>query len=149
MEEESGVVPTTNLPVGMTSLFNVVNSIMKDKNITGGVINFLPPLDAVSTGLEPMDLPKCPKCGFTIENILTTGKAGCAVCYEFFKDELKTIVEKCQDGAIQHKGKKPKGHIQPKLSLEAMEAELKEAIKAENYALAAKLRDEIKKLKSE
>src|SRR6516225_4651817 len=71
MEEESGVVPTTNLPVGMTSLFNVVNSIMKDKNITGGVINFLPPLDAVSTGLEPMDLPKCPKCGFTIENILT------------------------------------------------------------------------------
>lgn len=106
--------------------------------------------------------PGCPTCGHTLENILNTGKLGCADCYKFYGKAILPLIEKCQGGATKHEGKVPKTKVigdkfvpkeepTPYMSkdINVLEAELKKAIEDENYALCAKLRDEIKKLKGQ
>jgi protein arginine kinase activator len=118
--------------VQTTNLFDLLSSIIKDK-------------DAVNVEVKLEPLPGCPKCGYTVQDILTTGRLGCAECYDFFKDDLKPLISKYQGGATQHKGKIP-AH---KESIEELESKLNEAVKKEEYTKAAELRDKIKKLKSE
>lgn len=91
----------------------------------------------------------CPTCGHTLEEILMTGKIGCGNCYDFYKAELMPLIEKCQAGNQSHVGKKPKTKPEKPMpnKIPDLEKQLQEAIKDENYALCAKLRDEIKRLK--
>jgi protein arginine kinase activator len=118
--------------VQTTSLFDLIGAVLKSKSPT-----------EVEVKLEP--LPGCPKCGYTVQDILATGRLGCGECYNFFKNDLMPLVSKYQGGATQHKGKIPLH----KESIEELELKLKEAVEKEDYTKAAELRDKIKKLKSE
>lgn len=89
-----------------------------------------------------MPVKTCSVCGYTLQDISKTGRIGCAKCYDCFREELKKLLLNYH-GSTQHIGKKPKGQI-PVRTVQQMELELKEAIKKEDYELAAKLRDEIK-----
>ena len=107
----------------------------------------------------------CDSCGSTFDDVVNTGKFGCADCYDTFSESLDPILKKLQ-GANRHVGRlgkvsnnksklesKEKNAVKEKVSenkeenkLERLQQELKDAVKEERYEDAAKLRDEIKKI---
>lgn len=83
----------------------------------------------------------CDNCGSTINDVCFTGKFGCHMCYETFKEELKVILPQMHNGETKHIGKTPKS-----CNLKQLEEKMSVAIKEERYEDAAKIRDQIKKL---
>ena len=49
----------------------------------------------------------CDLCGSTFNDIVRSGKAGCARCYDTFRDEFAVMILQIQ-GKINHVGRKPK-----------------------------------------
>ena len=104
----------------------------------------------------------CPNCGKTYGEILEDGLLGCPDCYESFEPYIRPMILKMQ-GADTHTGKKAGSHrkktakilnvaeekLSPKEELSVLSDRLKIAVSEENYEEAARLRDEIKKLKEE
>ena len=100
----------------------------------------------------------CGFCGSTFEDIVRTGKVGCANCYKVFYSRLSPSIRRIHGNAV-HQGKKPgsaamilrpKNEIRPVESeLEIKQKELEKAIQEQNFEYAAVLRDEIKLLKEE
>ncbi len=134
---QGAIDPPVALPATQPlTLFDLMNTLIKDKN-----------LDAGSIHMHAPTLPTCPSCGYTFEDIKAVGRVGCGACYEFFKKDLGVLIEKCQQGASKHTGKVPQ--TKTAKTLAELEADLKLAVESENYSLAAQLRDEIKKLKSQ
>ncbi|WP_455714806.1 UvrB/UvrC motif-containing protein [Anaerosporobacter sp.] len=98
---------------------------------------------------------RCQNCGMTYEQFLQQGMFGCAKCYENFRKILPRSL-KSLHGADTHVGKKPKGYVSSmnKIINDLSEIDkksilLQEAIEKEEFEEAAKLRDEIKRLKEE
>ncbi len=104
---------------------------------------------------------KCDSCNSTFDDIINTGRYGCANCYDVFEDRMDPILKKLQ-GANRHTGrlgkisdnklkyeesKENKKQEKHENKLEELQAKLKQAIKEERYEDAAKIRDEINKLK--
>lgn len=103
----------------------------------------------------------CESCGYTFDDIVKTGRYGCANCYETFEDKMDPILKKLQ-GANRHTGRMGKisdNHIsfhqekdeknkKETTELEKLQDRLKQVIKEEKYEEAAKIRDQIKKLES-
>lgn len=106
--------------------------------------------------------PACPTCGMTFEEFKQHERLGCPACYESMESRLLPIIERAQEGASQHVGKSPRrsndqAETGPAGSLAALVLEraqradalrklLDEAVRAEQYERAAKIRDEIRKL---
>lgn len=103
----------------ITSVFDLINNIIKSKQ-------------------EVKKKVKTCSCGTTIQDIANTSRIGCPDCYTTFKEELKPFIMNFHK-AYKHIGKSPK-------STKDLKKALEEAIKKEDYELAAKLRDDIKKL---
>ena len=92
---------------------------------------------------------RCTLCALTFSDILSLGKVGCPECYNTFKAELSNTIRSVH-GNAKHTGLTPNTEAEATVSEEEMlKIELKEAISAENYELAATLRDKIKSLKGE
>lgn len=104
---------------------------------------------------------KCPQCGTTEGELQKFERFGCPNCYFVFADELNAVLPKIQHAKAQDSttsqsvaGTEEKTHGSAKgkadseLSLEALETLLKEAVAKEDYALAAKTRDQIAELKN-
>ncbi|HNQ74182.1 MAG TPA: UvrB/UvrC motif-containing protein [Verrucomicrobiota bacterium] len=93
---------------------------------------------------------KCPKCGFTQGDFKKTGRLGCPQCYQTFASGLEMLIESTQK-RTQHRGKVPE-RLRAQRSFEMQQATLRKkleaAIEAEDFELAAQLRDEIKQLKA-
>ena len=79
---------------------------------------------------------------------------GCAECYRTFYDELLPSIQRIH-GRIKHSGKASSGAIdQPKEEtkeekIAKLKTQMDEAVAAQEFEQAAKLRDEIKSLESE
>ena len=113
--------------------------------------------------------PKCPSCGLTFAKFRHSGLLGCASCYAAFEDRLGPLLERAHEGAAQHVGKLPKralaatrlsptGESAPDILGDAeqhaqraqlLRKKLEEAVAAEQYERAAKLRDELNQLETE
>lgn len=92
---------------------------------------------------------KCSLCGSAFGDLVKRGKVGCPKCYEVFADELDATIREIH-GTTTHTGSAPKRFKHDrelKQKIKNLEAELKEAIKDENYERAAEIRDEVKALK--
>ena len=90
----------------------------------------------------------CPACGLTSGQFRSRGRLGCPRCYEMFKKSLIPLLEKVHD-ATSHRGRcpgKPANLTDADDRLADLRSSLRDAIDAENYELAARLRDEIKNL---
>ena len=89
---------------------------------------------------------RCPACGVSLEEIVDSGKIGCAECYRTFRQELMPTIQNIHGKAI-HAGKHPKAHLKeiPE-RIEQLKNEMQEAVSQENFETAAKIRDEIRRL---
>ena len=103
----------------------------------------------------------CPVCGMTMEMFRKQALLGCPKDYEIFENILLPIIEKAQDGNLIHKGKTPQG-LPSRISdgvaskevkeiktakenpIEEIKKQLEQAVRDEDYELAAKLRDQLK-----
>ncbi|MFI4859919.1 MAG: UvrB/UvrC motif-containing protein [Phycisphaerales bacterium JB063] len=89
---------------------------------------------------------KCPDCGLKFSDFREKSLLGCPGCYTAFKRPLITLLERAHEGGSQHVGKVPRrsgGGEQRQLLIARMRKRLDSAIAAENYELAAQLRDDI------
>ncbi|MBQ6019555.1 MAG: UvrB/UvrC motif-containing protein [Clostridia bacterium] len=98
---------------------------------------------------------RCEKCGCSFDDIVKSGKVGCADCYELYYDKLLPSLRKIH-GQTAHVGKKPRTAAEtPQKTAAAPDktAELKqklaEAVENQNFELAAVLRDEIRRMEAE
>lgn len=108
-------------------------------------------------------IDKCPKCGLTYDEFASKGKFGCSECYDTFSNKLDSILRNLH-GSSRHKGNAPKNLPSknkeekilekeiPKIDekqekINKLNKDLQLAINEERYEDAAKIRDEIKKLK--
>ncbi len=132
-----------NMPIDFSSFFS---GMLEEFENT----DFMPMFDTVKQ-------VQCDSCGTTFEDILNTGKFGCANCYDTFESRLDPIIKKIH-GSNKHVGRigkvtdhkinqkpnlKEKAKTNKENEIEKLKEKLKEAVKEERYEDAAKLRDEI------
>lgn len=179
-KKEANVKYSENIN-GVKREFNLCEECSKKLGI--GEINFKMPIDFSSflgDFMEDFATPefmplfsdiktlKCNECGYTFDDIVNTGRLGCANCYDVFEDRLDPIIRKIQNsnrhigriGKIldsriekrQEKNDNKKVENKEESSnknnneLENLQLKLKEAIKDERYEEAAKIRDKIKEI---
>ncbi|MCB1079696.1 MAG: UvrB/UvrC motif-containing protein [Verrucomicrobiae bacterium] len=93
----------------------------------------------------------CDECGFTQSDFKKTGRFGCAHCYEVFSEGLENLLE-AMHKKTEHSGKVPqrfRSTMAKRERLGELKSRLDEAIKAENYEIAAQLRDDISRVEEE
>lgn len=91
----------------------------------------------------------CPHCGFTLEQFRKEAVLGCPHDYEIFEKSLSQLIGKAHDGKTTHCGKIPSKVPEDRkqeMELLKMRQQLDDAVRTEDYELAAKLRDEINKI---
>jgi protein arginine kinase activator len=88
----------------------------------------------------------CPQCATTFAEFKQHGLLGCPTCYEVFAAQLGPLLERAHDGAVRHMGKMPKRGTGRGGAVPTLRRELDAAVQSEQYELAAKLRDEIRRL---
>ena len=89
--------------------------------------------------------------GTSYEEIMESGRLGCAHCYETFAHELARSIEKIH-GKSKHIGKVPRsasGTIRKKNRLTELKMELNRAIAEQDFEQAAQLRDQIRAIEGE
>jgi len=104
-----------------------------------------------SSGGESGKELTCDVCGLTLSEFRNQGVLGCPNDYEAFRPALEPLLQRAQEGAVQHIGKVPHraGDLQKKhTAILRLRAELKGAIGAEDYERAARLRDQIRELEN-
>ncbi len=94
------------------------------------------------------DNKKCSFCNIDLNTIKSIGRVGCANCYTEFRDVLNPIVKTIHD-SLEHKGRVPvksSNDVKIEKEIRDLKYQLKEEVTVENFEVAAKLRDTIKKL---
>lgn len=91
----------------------------------------------------------CEHCGMTYRKFRDKSLLGCPECYKAFVKRLVPLMERAHEGGSHHVGKVPRRagsgeHRQAQLT--RMRGRLEEALTAEDYELAARLRDDIRTL---
>lgn len=92
----------------------------------------------------------CPHCGFTQADLKKTGRLGCVECYRTFAETLVGLLKSMHKGS-RHVGKVPvalreERHLMERLKV--LQKKLDQAIHVEDFEQAAKVRDEIKDLRT-
>ncbi|MBE6835950.1 MAG: hypothetical protein E7515_06850 [Ruminococcaceae bacterium] len=92
---------------------------------------------------------KCENCGSSFNDIVNSGRIGCADCYETFFDKLMPSIQRLH-GNTKHEGKVPLNEVTNEdktvSDVASLREELNKAIENEDFETAAKLRDKIKEL---
>lgn len=94
---------------------------------------------------------RCTYCGSSFNDIVNSGKVGCANCYDRFESKLNPSIEKLH-GRTRHVGKSVSYTVEedePQESVDELtklKEEMKLAIKEQRFEDAAVIRDKIKNL---
>ncbi len=95
------------------------------------------------------DTTACDFCGGTLKDFRDTGRLGCPHCYETFESHLRDLLRRLH-GSSQHVGEiylsPSTPDIDTQRKLRALREQLRRAVEAENFELAAELRDRIRVL---
>lgn len=94
----------------------------------------------------------CEACGMTFSQFRKDSLLGCPDCYKAFEQQLATILERAQEGGTHHIGKVPRRAgtgEQRQALLMRMRKRLNQAVVGEDYELAARLRDDIRKFEGQ
>jgi protein arginine kinase activator len=98
------------------------------------------------------DAAACAFCGATARDFRATGRLGCPHCYDAMERSLRELLRRLH-GSSRHVGQRyeaPVAHVVDKLDkLHDLRDRLRRAIEAEQFELAAELRDRIRVLDTE
>ncbi len=98
---------------------------------------------------QSTDSDRCNTCGTRLVEFLKAGKPGCADCYTIFSKYLIRPLKQIH-GSAKHIGKIPSRagkEIKTASQLEQLQNSLNIAVSQQNFEEAARLRDEINRLK--
>jgi protein arginine kinase activator len=122
---------------------NIETTVSLSKNPLG---EFLLDLQK-QTSPSPADTARCNFCNATLRDFRATGRLGCARCYTAFEPSLRDLLRRVH-GSSKHLGRR---YESPDIAMTDEQTELHElrerlrrAIDAEQFELAAELRDRIK-----
>lgn len=87
----------------------------------------------------------CPSCRLSQAEFQKRSRLGCPRCYEAFSEELEHVLAAMHKGPT-HKGKVPASE-EASAEIAALQGRLQEAVAAQHFEEAARLRDEIKGIK--
>ena len=97
----------------------------------------------------PADGLRCQSCGSTLKDFRDSGRLGCAECYQSFDGHLRDLLRRLH-GSSQHVGERyaiPSADAtDPRAQLIDLKDQLRRAVDAEKFELAADLRDRIRVL---
>lgn len=113
-----------------------------------GLFNGFPFSEVLQSMSRASGGKRCEGCGASLDEIVESGRIGCAECYKTFRAELAPTIQNIHGKAI-HVGKRPhrlRREIPEKVRLEQLKSDMQTAVSNENFEMAAKLRDEIRKL---
>lgn len=106
-------------------------------------------LGAMGTGgVSLADQGACPGCGATLQDFRESGRLGCGECYTTFSAKLGDLLRRLH-GSMLHVGERyaapgvPAPASRPSDAVE-LRRQLRDAIDAENFELAADLRDRLR-----
>lgn len=94
---------------------------------------------------------KCEKCGMTWSGFQKSGEFGCADCYNTFRAQLMPVLKRVH-GNAKHAGKIPRSASEAAKQrgrIAALRGQLNEAVNAEKFEEAAKLRDELRAMEGD
>jgi len=160
--------PFTGTPCSLPKVYHVTDILGKEikqmhlcqncflnqykSKIYDEVISFI---NCLITEKERLLSKKC-KCGWGLEDIAKSGRLGCPECYDTFKEELRPMIHRCQNGATHHVGKRPSNYEQlieakqQKLNVEeqiqTLRLKMAKAVEVENYEVAGVLKKKIEEL---
>lgn len=104
---------------------------------------------AVSSGAQSgAQKKRCSGCGVSFQDIVNSGKAGCAQCYTEFYEQLLPSIQRIH-GKTEHVGKLSSHAgeaVRKESAIKRYKEELKQAIAEQNFEKAAELRDTIKSI---
>lgn len=93
---------------------------------------------------------RCEKCGSTFNDIVNSGKIGCADCYTAFYDKLLPSLQRIH-GKTRHEGKVPRAvkaaEAEQTNPIDELQKQLAKAVEEQEFEKAAELRDKIKEMK--
>ncbi len=98
--------------------------------------------------LNRLDQRACPVCGITFYEFRNQGRLGCPHDYVFFQKELQPLILNVH-GETEHVGKRPARAVtdtDQRTDLIRLRREMKDAVAAENYEQASRIRDEIRRI---
>jgi protein arginine kinase activator len=116
-----------------------------------GISEMLTNLVKMHSGVVPGEAAdaKCNNCGLTFAEFRESSLLGCPQCYAAFEAQLGPLLERAHEGATHHIGKTPNragAGEQKQQQLLRLRKRLSDAVTAEEYEQAAKLRDQIRKM---
>ncbi len=95
---------------------------------------------------------KCDCCGLTFAEFREHSLMGCPQCYTAFRTPLAPLLERAHEGAAHHIGKSPRRAFaqgedgeRRQQQIMVLRKRLSDAVTNEDYELAARLRDEVRK----
>ena len=100
--------------------------------------------------LQSLPLTSCPICSFTLQDYKNVGRLGCSECYNVFEEEILPLLTQIQPDSHHH-GKTPERAEKRETethTISDLEQQLSLAVAREDYERAAKLRDQIKQLRT-
>jgi protein arginine kinase activator len=107
--------------------------------------------EVASDERSPQDL-SCEECGLTFSQFRKDTLLGCPGCYKAFESPLSTLLERAHEGGTHHIGKVPRragAGEQRQALLMRMRKQLNLAVVGEDYELAARLRDDIRRFEGD
>ncbi len=100
--------------------------------------------------LQSLPLTSCPIWSFTLQDYKNVGRLGCSECYNVFEEEILPLLTQIQPDSHHH-GKTPERAEKRETethTISDLEQQLSLAVAREDYERAAKLRDQIKQLRT-
>lgn len=95
----------------------------------------------------------CQDCGMSFSEFRDKSLLGCSGCYAAFEAPLSSLLERAHEGGNHHIGKVPRrgggGSEQRQLQITRIRKRLDDAVEAEDYELAAQLRDDLSDLETD
>lgn len=94
----------------------------------------------------------CENCGTTFGDFRENSLLGCPSCYKTFEQPLSPLLERAHEGGTHHIGKVPRRAgvgEQRQMAMQRLRRQLDDAVSAEDYELAARLRDDIQQIEGE
>ena len=93
----------------------------------------------------------CARCGTSYLDFKRTGMVGCAQCYNAFREPMEALLTRVH-GNTQHAGRVPGGvrsGASIRMNIERLRQQINQAVTAEEYEEAARLRDRIRALSAQ